>query len=149
MYPAGGVPETGMCMKGLDMFTLTLKYTIFAIIAIALNLATQKASLWIYNGKFGLLIAVFFGTLAGLVIKYFLDKAFIFYYNTKNIKEDGQKFILYSIMGVLTTLIFWGFEFGFNYLFDFESAKFLGAIIGLSTGYLIKYQLDKKFVFKK
>jgi putative flippase GtrA len=65
----------------------------------------------------------------------------------KDKKEDSQKFILYSIMGVFTTLIFWGFEIGFDYIFDSEIAKYIGAIIGLSIGYITKYFLDKKFVF--
>ena len=50
-------------------------------------------------------------------------------------------------MGVVTTFVFWGFELGFNYVFDFEFAKYLGAIIGLAIGYITKYFLDKKYVF--
>ena len=91
---------------------------------------------------------MFFGTLTGLIAKYILDKKYIFYYVVKDKKEDSQKFILYSIMGVFTTLIFWGFEIGFDYIFDSEIAKYIGAIIGLSIGYITKYFLDKKFVFK-
>ena len=67
----------------------------------------------------------------------------------KDTKEDSQKFILFSIMGVFTTVIFWGFEIGFDYIFDSEIAKYIGAVIGLSIGYIIKYFLDKKFVFKE
>jgi len=50
-------------------------------------------------------------------------------------------------MGVFTTVIFWGFEIGFNYIFTNPQAKYVGAIVGLSIGYIIKYFLDKKFVF--
>ena len=127
---------------------LVLKYSLFALIAIIINLFTQFISLAIYSQDFSLYIAMFFGTITGLIAKYILDKKYIFYYVVKDKKEDSQKFILYSIMGVFTTLIFWGFEIGFDYIFDSEIAKYIGAIIGLSIGYITKYFLDKKFVFK-
>lgn len=127
---------------------LVLKYSLFALIATFINLFTQFISLAIYSQNFSLYIAMFFGTLTGLIAKYILDKKYIFYYVVKDKKEDSQKFILYSIMGVFTTLIFWGFEIGFDYIFDSEIAKYIGAIIGLSIGYITKYFLDKKFVFK-
>lgn len=127
---------------------LVLKYSFFALIATIINLFTQFISLAIYSQDFSLYIAMFFGTLTGLIAKYILDKKYIFYYVVKDKKEDSQKFILYSIMGVFTTLIFWGFEIGFDYIFDSEIAKYIGAIIGLSIGYITKYFLDKKFVFK-
>lgn len=128
---------------------LAVKYTLFAVIATAINLFTQFVSLALYSQQFSLYIAMFFGTIAGLVAKYILDKKYIFYYTTKDAKDDSQKFILYSIMGVLTTIIFWGFEIAFDLVFDSDSAKYIGAMIGLSIGYFVKYQLDKKFVFKE
>ena len=127
---------------------LVLKYSFFALIATIINLFTQFISLAIYSQDFSLYIAMFFGTITGLIAKYILDKKYIFYYVVKDKKEDSQKFILYSIMGVFTTVIFWGFEIGFDYIFDSEIAKYIGAIIGLSIGYITKYFLDKKFVFK-
>ena len=127
---------------------LVLIYSLFALIATIINLFTQFISLAIYSQNFSLYIAMFFGTLTGLIAKYILDKKYFFYYVVKDKKEDSQKFILYSIMGVFTTLIFWGFEIGFDYIFDSEIAKYIGAIIGLSIGYITKYFLDKKFVFK-
>ena len=127
---------------------LVLKYSFFALIATIINLFTQFISFAIYSQNFSLYIAMFFGTLTGLIAKYILDKKYIFYYVVKDKKENSQKFILYSIMGVFTTLIFWGFEIGFDYIFDSEIAKYIGAIIGLSIGYITKYFLDKKFVFK-
>jgi putative flippase GtrA len=90
---------------------------------------------------------MFFGTLAGLVTKYLLDKRYIFYHTPKDKKDDAKKFALYSFMGVFTTVIFWGTEIGFNAVFENPNAKYVGAIIGLSIGYVIKYYLDKKYVF--
>lgn len=87
------------------------------------------------------------GTLAGLIVKYVLDKKYIFQFQTKDIKEDSIKFVLYSLMGIVTTLIFWGFELTFDAVFSFEQAKYAGAVFGLSIGYMTKYQLDKRYVF--
>ncbi|NWF67156.1 MAG: GtrA family protein [Campylobacterales bacterium] len=113
-----------------------------------INLLTQSISFYIYEGFLSLYVAMFFGTLSGLVVKYILDKKYIFYHKPKSKVDDGKKFLLYSFMGVFTTIIFWGFEIGFDYIFESESAKYLGATIGLAIGYIVKYFLDKKFVFK-
>lgn len=151
---------------GINLFKLTLKYALFAGIATLCNVATQKLILMLitYMGfpdglkyfdilgffklDLFLITAMFFSTLVGLIIKYILDKNFIFNYKTSSAKENTGKFMLYSILGVFTTLIFFGFEISFDYIFDFDSAKYIGAIIGLSIGYTIKYNLDKRFVFK-
>ena len=55
--------------------------------------------------------------------------------------------MLYSCMGVFTTVIFWGTETGFNAVFESSNAKYIGAVIGLTIGYIMKYFLDRKFVF--
>ena len=132
----------------IDSFRLAMLYTAFAIVATLCNILAQYICNYLYSGDFSILISIIMGTGFGLVVKYILDKKYIFYYVVKDKKEDSQKFILYSIMGVFTTLIFWGFEIGFDYIFDSEIAKYIGAIIGLSVGYITKYFLDKKFVFK-
>lgn len=93
--------------------------------------------------------SVFVGTGAGLVVKYILDKRYIFAFKPKNMAEDTRTFVLYVIMGGITTLIFWGFELVFHYVFETKSMRYLGGAIGLSIGYIIKYQLDKRFVFGK
>lgn len=127
---------------------ITLRYIFFAIASTILNLLFQFLSFQAYSGFLDLYVAMFFGTLAGLILKYILDKKYIFYHKPKNKKDDGKKFLLYSLMGVFTTFIFWGFEIGFDYIFENDYAKYIGAVIGLSIGYVVKYFLDKKFVFK-
>ncbi|MDQ1264434.1 MAG: hypothetical protein QG559_1435 [Campylobacterota bacterium] len=124
------------------------KYAFFALISTIANLVFQYLSFLVWSGFLSLYLAMFIGTIAGLVIKYILDKKYIFYHKPKSKKEDGIKFLLYSLMGVFTTAIFWGFEIAFDYLFDDKNAKYLGAVIGLSIGYIVKYYLDKRFVFK-
>jgi hypothetical protein len=48
---------------------------------------------------------------------------------------------------VVTTAIFWGFEFGFDRLFQSKDMRYLGGLIGLAIGYWTKYRLDKRYVF--
>jgi putative flippase GtrA len=50
-------------------------------------------------------------------------------------------------MGVFTTLIFWGFETGCWLLWRTDHTREAGAIVGLCIGYVVKYQLDRRFVF--
>jgi len=126
---------------------LAVRYTIFAVISTLFNLLFQYLSFLVYSGFGSLYVAMFLGTLAGLVAKYILDKKYIFYHTPKDKKDDAKKFALYSLMGVFTTIIFWGTEIGFDALSEDPNAKYLGAVIGLSIGYVIKYFLDKKYVF--
>ena len=126
---------------------LLLKYSLFALISTLFNLLFQYFSFSIYDGIASIYLALFIGTLIGLVVKYILDKKFIFYHVTTTKKENAKDFGLYSLMGVFTTIIFWGTEIGFDIFFDDENAKYLGGLIGLAIGYVIKYFLDKKYVF--
>ncbi len=127
---------------------LAVRYIIFAVVCTLVNLLLQYISFALYSGFGSLYVAMFFGTLAGLVLKYILDKKYIFFHTPKSKKEDGKKFMLYSLTGLFTTFIFWGFEIGFDMLLENENAKYAGAVIGLSIGYIVKYFLDKKFVFR-
>lgn len=126
---------------------IAIKYVFFALISTLFNLLFQYLSFLGYQGFAALYLAMFLGTLAGLVVKYVLDKKFIFYHEVKDKKDDVKKFALYSLMGVFTTVIFWGTEIAFDALLQDPNAKYFGAVIGLSIGYIIKYFLDKKFVF--
>ncbi len=124
-----------------------VKYIIFAVISTLFNLLFQYLSFLVYADFGSLYVAMFIGTLAGLIIKYILDKKFIFYHVVEDKRDDAKKFALYSLMGVFTTIIFWGTEIAFDTLSQDPNAKYLGAVIGLSIGYIIKYFLDKKYVF--
>ena len=126
---------------------IALKYTLFAVVSTALNLLFQYLSLWLYHGYGSLFIAMCAGTGAGLICKYVLDKKFIFYHKPASKTQDVKKFASYTLTGGFTTVIFWGTEVWFDWYFDHESAKYIGAVVGLSIGYVSKYFLDKKFVF--
>lgn len=152
--------------KREEIVRITARYAAFAAIATLINLGSQKAtdiiSSQIFNldtilntivlffmstDTFILLASIAVGTGTGLLTKYILDKKFIFNYQTKDVKHDAKLFVLYTVMGLATTAIFWGFEVSFYYLFGTEVMKYFGAIIGLMIGYVTKYFLDKKFVF--
>ncbi|MBL4773746.1 MAG: GtrA family protein [Alcanivoracaceae bacterium] len=126
---------------------MVTKYIIFAGISTVINLLFQYLSFMFYSGDAHLYIAIFMGTLAGLVVKYILDKNFIFYHVPKDRSDDAQKFMMYTFMGFFTTIIFWATEILFDYYFKHSISKYIGAVVGLSIGYVIKYFLDKKFVF--
>ena len=131
----------------IDSFKLAMLYTAFAIVATLCNILAQDICNYLYFGDFSILISILMGTGVGLMVKYILDKKYIFKYKTDNAAHNRQIFFLYTIMGILTTMIFWGFEFGFHYIFETKEMRYLGGILGLMIGYICKYYLDKKFVF--
>lgn len=127
---------------------IALMYTIFAVLATAANIVSQDITHRIYQGQFELWLSILVGTAIGLVVKYFLDKRYIFQYQTTSISHGSKTFYLYTLMGVVTTIIFWGFEAAFDAIYQTQQMRYTGAVIGLAIGYLVKYQLDKRFVFR-
>jgi len=126
---------------------LAITYAILALIATTANIGAQDLVIRGYNGAFDVLISVAVGTGVGLVVKYVLDKRYIFRFRALNVVHDGQTFVLYTLMGLATTVIFWGFEFSFHYIFETKEMRYFGGVIGLAVGYLAKYHLDKRYVF--
>lgn len=132
---------------------LALRYTLFAVVATLANLMVQRLVLAIaalalplpqglaYAGALGA------GTLTGLVLKYVFDKRWIFDDRTGGIGHHGRQFSLYVLMGLATTIVFWGTETVFWAAFATTAAREAGAALGLSVGYFIKYHLDRRFVF--
>lgn len=127
--------------------TTAIKYSLFAVLATLLNLLAQEAVVRSYDGAFAIYLAIAFGTLAGLISKYLLDKKYIFRFISSSHRENLGRFSLYGMTGIATTAIFWGFELGFDAIIGGKTARYIGAVIGLSIGYGIKYRLDKRFVF--
>ena len=127
---------------------LTLRYGTFAVLATLVNLAAQWVSFHLYRGSGELQLGIAAGTLAGLVTKYVLDKFWIFRDRSLNALENVHRFTLYTFTGLLTTAIFWGMEAFFAALSADETMRYLGAIIGLSIGYVIKFHLDRQLVFQ-
>jgi len=127
--------------------TLVLRYAAFAVLATLANLATQRLVLAGGNDAAWFMAAVAAGTLVGLVVKYLLDKRWIFADTSTGVKAHGKKFSLYTAMGLITTAIFWGSETAFWLIWRTDAMRELGAVLGLAVGYVVKYNLDRRFVF--
>ncbi len=111
------------------------------------NLATQRLVLALGDSLAFLALAIAAGTLVGLMLKYILDKRWIFHDTSTGLQAHSRKFMLYTVMGLVTTAIFWGTEVAFWLLWRTDDMRELGAILGLGVGYIVKYNLDRKFVF--
>lgn len=126
---------------------LILRYCFFAVLATLANLMTQRVVLQFGESTYLFFAAVALGTLVGLAIKYLLDKRWIFHDFSTGVGEHSRKFALYTSMGIATTVIFWGTETAFWLIWQTDLMRELGAVIGLSIGYVVKFNLDRRFVF--
>lgn len=133
-------------MKGV--VRIAVLYAVFAAIATAANIGCQALVIWLYAGPYAVALSILAGTAAGLPIKYVLEKRHIFSFEADNLAHDGRMFALYSFMGVFTTALFWGVEYAFHTAFGTDAMRYLGGAIGLTLGYIIKYHLDKRYVFR-
>lgn len=131
----------------MTLTTLALRYALFAVIATLANLAAQRAVLALGDTGWHFAAAVFAGTAVGLVIKYALDKRWIFHDRTEGVQQTGRQFTLYTIMGLVTTAIFWGAETAFWLIWRTDLMREAGAVLGLMVGYVVKYNLDRRYVF--
>ncbi len=130
---------------------IALLYTLFAAIATLVNIGSQAVA-WrlaeqVFVPAVALAIGVLIGTGTGLIVKYTLDKRWIFGFHAKDRGSGVRAFVLYTLFSVVTTLVFWGFEFGAEALFGGETVRYTGAVIGLALGYAAKYRFDKHITF--
>jgi putative flippase GtrA len=119
-------------------------YGLFAAIATAVNLGAQAVVLAL-GGP--VLVALAVGTIAGLPVKYVLDKRYIFGFRTTRLSQDGPVFLRYTAMSLVTTLVFWVVEWATHRVTDDTVWTLLGGAVGLVLGYLVKYHLDKRYTF--
>lgn len=129
-------------MTGL---TLVLAYGGFAAIAILANLATQRLLLAMLPDAY--LFALASSTIIGLVVKYALDRTWIFTGARHARAGEAGTFGLYASTGIVTTLIFWGAETLAWLTWQTHMAREAGAVTGLIIGYVVKYRLDRRYVF--
>lgn len=131
-------------MRALGIAAL---YAAFAAIAIAVNIATQAAVVAMLQRPWTIPVSVLAGTATGLVAKYVLDRRWIFRWAGRSRADEAGRFGLYAATGVLTTGVFWGTEYLFHVLFGTDAMRYLGGAIGLAAGYVLKYRLDRRYVF--
>lgn len=117
------------------------------MVAIGVNIGTQALAIALYDGPFDIALSMVAGTATGLVAKYLLDKAYIFRYVTRGKAHEARTFLLYTVMGIATTAVFWGTETAFHLIWKTDAMRYVGGVLGLAVGYAAKYALDKRFVF--
>src|SRR5271157_5263847 len=138
-------------------------YFTFAILTIGLNLLVQYIHMnyispWIcsiihwslvqtyycpLNGR------VFFGSLLGVavgyLVKFFLDKFIVFQERSTDLKQTSKEFIKYFLFALVTTLINIGGQYFFYAVFSVE--YLIAGFISLGIGYIVKFVLDRTYVF--
>ena len=133
----------------MTVYAFVFKYIAFSVVATIVNLSTQRVFFLFGENSKSFVLAIIAGTVLGLMTKYILDKRWIFKENYSGIREENKKFFKYALLGIITTLIFWSIEVTFWLIWKSHLMRELGAILGLTIGYWVKYNLDKRFVFKK
>ncbi|MEO0624957.1 MAG: GtrA family protein [Pseudomonadota bacterium] len=128
---------------------LVVRYSVFAVIATIVNLGAQRVALAFLEPPIAFPVALVAGTGLGLVVKYLLDRRWIFGLLAARPRDEARRFSLYTLTGVVTTLLFWATETAFWLAWQTDMARELGAVIGLAMGYTIKYRLDRAFVFRQ
>lgn len=124
------------------------RYVLFAIVATLVNLVTQEIVIRIAPVA-PFTLSILMGAATGFVLKYALDKKWVFDDDYGDHQQELQKITLYGAFSVLTTLVFWGFEVAFWMIWQTDLAKYTGAVLGLAIGYAAKFILDRTFVFKE
>ena len=131
------------------MAWVAVKYALFAVLATLCNLGSQRIVLAFSVEGFAFGLALVVGTAVGLVVKFLLDKRWIFNDPRQNPKREIHKFSLYTTTGIGTTLIFWASETLFWIIWQTTAMREVGAVIGLTIGYVVKFNLDRRFVFRR
>ena len=128
---------------------LALRHAAFAAATAAANVATRYVSSTLYTGRYALYAAMTAGTLVGRIAKHVLDRRWIFHDRPTSRRGHAVELPLYTLTGVLTTVIFRGTELAFAALGDALWLRYVGAVLGLAAGYTAKYRLDRGFVFRE
>lgn len=116
-------------------------YFLFAFLSSIVNLIGQHIFLIYFENLF---LAVVCGSAGALIFKYVLDSSIVF----ENSRELNLKtFITYAFIGACLTPIIWIVEVSFLNLFGTVLMRDVGALIGISLAYYIKYEMDKRYVF--
>lgn len=139
-------------------------YMLFAVICTGINLGSQSVlnyllspievlnqGLTIFGKTFEYyyIIHLLAGTALGFMAKFLLDKFLVFKNEHQNMGATFKQMIIYGLFAVITTLIFWGFQISFKFIFNSDQISLIGGLLGLTIGYSVKYILDKTWVFKK
>lgn len=126
----------------------SLRYAISAVVSVVANLVAQQITV-VGVSAAPLMVSIIVGTIVGFAVKYLMDKTWTFREAYTTHKAEAHRVTLSGLFSVLTTLIFWAFELGFYAIWQTDFAKYTGAVLGLSIGYIIKFWLDRRHVFRE
>lgn len=124
------------------------RYVVAAVVSVIANLLSQEATVQASPAS-PLMVSIVVGTLVGFAIKYVIDKVWTFRERYTTPLGEAQRVTVSGLFSVLTTFIFWGFELGFYAIWQTDFAKYTGAVIGLGIGYVLKFYLDRRHVFRE
>lgn len=127
---------------------ILVRYVLFAVLAGAANLLAQAGTAKLLP-VLPLMAGILVGTAVGFAVKYVLDKKWIFQDSFARDLAEARKVAQYGIFSVATTLLFWATELAFWHVWQTQSAKYAGAVLGLALGNWIKYRLDRRYTFRK
>ena len=88
-----------------------IRYVLLAAAGGASNLASQEATIRLLPAL-PLIVSVLVGTGVGFVVKYVIDKRWIFFDEFGEHAAEVRKIFVYGLFSVRTTLLFWGIELG-------------------------------------
>jgi putative flippase GtrA len=80
------------------------------------------------------------------ITKFLLDKFIVFQKSQTTIQQTGKEFMIYFSFAILTTILNIGIQFLLR-LFTPESWITFRIFIALTVGYIVKFILDRRFVF--
>ena len=124
------------------------RYAVTAVMSVLANLLAQEATVQALPAAH-LMVSIVVGTLVGFFMKYGVDKTWTFREAYTSPSGEAQRIVLSGLFSVATTLIFWTFELGFHAIWQTDFAKYVGAVIGLVIGYVLKFWLDRRHVFRE
>ncbi len=81
------------------------------------------------------------------IIKFFLDKFFVFKKTSLELKETSKEFLKYFGFAIITTIENIGIQFLMTNFFG--TPLEISMVVALSIGYTTKFLFDRKYVFKK
>lgn len=143
MFPPVTARPSGAVHPGAT----AVRYVLFAVVSTLVNFLAQH--LVVVTLPFApLFLSILVGTAAGFVVKYVLDKKWVFDDDYTSGRDEVRKVSLYALFSVGTTMVFWAFEMTAWAIWQTDFAKYAGGALGLAIGYWAKYALDRKFVFR-
>ena len=120
------------------MKTKLILYALFAVLSIIANIGSQRLFFALGDHFFSIVplnimrfATLVVGTGVGFILKYILDRFYIFEADTQGVAEEGKQISLYASTALITTTIFWGTQLSFDFLWSYENSRYIGGVLGL------------------